>query len=106
MDGGLNTENQTKTESLNYGSTAVPCVATHQSIQTTAPTAGQRWTWTRWEMAEFEHWCGNCQIRIYIQRHYGEELNWHDCPYVCEYATSMRNSFKTKMDGDENDAVD
>lgn len=56
-------------------------------------------------MAEFKHWCGNCQIRIYIQRHYGKDLNWHDCPYVCEYATAMRNSCETKMDGKEQDNV-
>ena len=41
---GLSVANQTKTESLNYGFTAVPCVATHQSIQITAPVVGQRWT--------------------------------------------------------------
>lgn len=43
-------------------------------------------------MSDFMHWCGNCQIRIYIQRHYGKDLNWQDCPYTCEYATTMRNS--------------
>lgn len=43
-------------------------------------------------MAEFEHWCGNCQIRIYIERHYGERLNYQDCPYVCEYGSKMRCS--------------
>lgn len=41
---------------------------------------------------EYKHWCGNCQIRIYIQRHYGEILTWQDCPYTCEYATAMRRS--------------
>ena len=43
-------------------------------------------------MDEYVHWCGNCQIRIYTQRHYGKDLNWQDCPYTCEYATTMRNS--------------
>ena len=43
---------------------------------------------------EFKHWCGNCQIRVYIQRHYGNLLSWQDCPYVCEYATAMRCSIK------------
>lgn len=41
-------------------------------------------------MTEYKHWCGNCQIRIYIQRHEGIVLNWRDCPYTCEYATAMR----------------
>ena len=41
-------------------------------------------------MAEFVHWCGNCQIRIYVERHYGKRLDWTDCPYTCEYATAMR----------------
>lgn len=39
---------------------------------------------------EYKHWCGNCQIRIYVQRHYGRILTWKDCPYTCEYATAMR----------------
>ena len=43
---------------------------------------------------EFIHWCGNCQIRVYIQRHYEKDLNWHDCPYTCEYASAMRCSTK------------
>lgn len=42
------------------------------------------------EMSEYEHWCGTCQIRIYIQRHYGRTLTWQDCPYTCEYATAIR----------------
>lgn len=42
-------------------------------------------------MSEYKHWCGNCQIRIYIQRHYGIDLDWRDCPYTCEYATTMRS---------------
>lgn len=42
--------------------------------------------------SEYKHWCGNCQIRIYIQRHYGEILTWQDCPYTCEYAAAMRRS--------------
>lgn len=48
---------------------------------------------------EYKHWCGNCQIRIYIQRHYGITLTWQDCPYACEYAMAMRGS---TMDGLEN----
>lgn len=43
-------------------------------------------------MAEYKHWCGNCQIRVYVQRHYNKTLTWHDCPYTCEYATAMRCS--------------
>lgn len=49
-------------------------------------------------MSEFIHWCGNCQIRIYIERHYGKRLNYQICPYVCEYKTEM-----TKMDNDKNE---
>lgn len=45
-------------------------------------------------MHEYKHWCGNCQIRVYIQRHYGNRLSWQDCPYACEYATAMRSSIK------------
>lgn len=41
-------------------------------------------------MSEFVHWCGNCQTRIYFRRHYGYEIDWHNCPYVCEYAAQMR----------------
>ena len=41
-------------------------------------------------MHVFKNWCGNCQIRVYIQRHYGNRLSWQDCPYTCEYATAMR----------------
>ena len=41
-------------------------------------------------MSEFVHWCGNCQIRVYIRRHYDYDFNWQNCPYVCEYATQMR----------------
>ena len=53
-------------------------------------------------MSEFKHWCGNCQIRVYIQRHYGRTLTWQDCPYVCEYATAMRCSIEQKrMEGNE-----
>ena len=44
-------------------------------------------------MAEYVHWCGNCQIRIYIMRHYGKDLSWQDCPYVCEYGAAMRCSW-------------
>lgn len=46
------------------------------------------------QMNEFTHWCGNCQIRVYIQRHFGHLLSWQDCPYTCEYATEMRCSIK------------
>ena len=46
-------------------------------------------------MAEYKHWCGNCQIRVYIERHYGKRLNWTDCPYTCEYAIQMRASTHT-----------
>lgn len=57
-------------------------------------------------MSEYVHWCGNCQIRIYIERHYGKRLSWEDCPYVCEYKTAMSCSiygdynkeFGAKMD--------
>lgn len=41
-------------------------------------------------MSDFVHWCGNCQIRIYVRRHYGYEIDWHNCPYVCKYAIQMR----------------
>lgn len=43
-------------------------------------------------MMEYKHWCGNCQIRVYIERHYGVRLSWEDCPYTCEYSTAMRCS--------------
>lgn len=52
---------------------------------------------------EYKHWCGNCQIRIYIQRHYGRTLTWQDCPYVCEYALSMRSSAEQKGEDGEQD---
>lgn len=45
-------------------------------------------------MNDFEHWCGNCQIRVYIERHYGKRLNYQDCPYTCEYGSKMRCSIK------------
>ena len=45
-------------------------------------------------MNGYTHWCGNCQIRIYFQRHYGKELNWQNCPYACEYGFQMRCSTK------------
>ena len=41
---------------------------------------------------EYKHWCGNCQIRVYVERHYGKRLSWEDCPYTCEYAVAMRCS--------------
>lgn len=52
------------------------------------------------ENDEYKHWCGNCQIRIYEQRHYGIALTWKDCPYTCEYATAMR--CYTEVKGDNN----
>ena len=53
-------------------------------------------------MSEFVHWCGTCQIRIYIQRHYGITLTWRNCPYWCVYATEMRClDDKKKMEGEE-----
>lgn len=52
-------------------------------------------------MDEYKHWCGNCQIRIYVLRHYGRILTWKDCPYVCEYATAMRCS--TEMEGEQDE---
>ena len=45
-------------------------------------------------MTEFAHWCGNCQIRIYVERHYGIRLSYQDCPYTCEYGTKMRCSIE------------
>ena len=45
-------------------------------------------------MSEFKYWCGNCQIRVYDQQHYGKLLSWQDCPYTCEYGTAMRCSTK------------
>lgn len=44
--------------------------------------------------ARFLHWCGNCQIRVYVRRHYGYDINWQTCPYVCEYAVQRRCSTK------------
>ena len=41
---------------------------------------------------EYKHWCGNCQIRVYIERHYDKRLSWEECPYTCEYAAAMRCS--------------
>ena len=54
---------------------------------------------------EYKHWCGNCQIRIYIQRHEGMTLTWQDCPYTCEYATAMRRSTEAKGEEDESGDV-
>ena len=60
-------------------------------------------------MSEYVHWCGNCQIKIYIRRHYGEELTWQNCPYTCEYATAMRCSTEPKgeinVDGTSNNTA-
>lgn len=56
-------------------------------------------------MTEFVHWCGNCQIRIYIQRHYNKDLNWQDCPYVCEYGIAMRCSTKVPNENEVKDEV-
>lgn len=39
---------------------------------------------------EYKCHCGNCQIRIYIQRDEGVVLTWQDCPFTCPYATEMR----------------
>ena len=47
-------------------------------------------------MHEYKHWCRNCQIRIYIQRHCGISLTWQDCPYTCDYAVAMRRLTETK----------
>lgn len=44
----------------------------------------------REKMADFKHWCGNCQIRVYVQLYTGRTLTWVNCPYTCEYATAMR----------------
>ena len=57
-------------------------------------------------MTEYNHWCGNCQIKIYFLRHYGKELSWKDCPYSCEYGYAMRNSTKTMNDIDPASTVD
>ena len=46
-------------------------------------------------MTEYNHWCGNCQIRIYVFRHCGKVLSWQNCQYSCEYGYAMRNSTKT-----------
>ena len=46
--------------------------------------------------SEYKHWCENCQIGIYVQRHEGKRLTWQDCPYTCEYATAMRCSTEAK----------
>lgn len=51
-------------------------------------------------MAEFVHWCGNCQIRIYIERHYGTRLNWVNCSYMCDYATKMRHISEETRNGE------
>ena len=53
------------------------------------------------KMADFKHWCGNCQIKVYVQRHYGRTLTWADCPYICEYATAMRCSTKCGNEADD-----
>ena len=45
-------------------------------------------------MAEYKHWCGNCQIKVYMERHYGLCLNWQNCPYTCDFALVMRCSTK------------
>lgn len=52
-------------------------------------------------MSEYKHWCGNCQIKIYVQRHCGRILTWQDCPYTCEYAIAMRCSTEVKGEEDE-----
>ena len=47
-------------------------------------------------MIDYKHWCGVCQIRIYIERHFGVRLTWKDCPYVCKYADEMRKLERSK----------
>lgn len=54
-------------------------------------------------MNKFEHWCDTCQIRVYIQRHDGEVLNWQSCPFTCEYAEAMRRSMKPQVGEDDYD---
>lgn len=51
-------------------------------------------------MTEYKHWCGNCQIRIYIQRHENIVLNWRNCPFTCEYATDMRRKMDERIKND------
>ncbi len=51
-------------------------------------------------MSEYKHWCGNCQINLYLQRHYGRKLTWQDCPYTCKYATEMRHTTEATADPD------
>ena len=57
-------------------------------------------------MTEYNHWCGNCQIRIYVFRHCGKVLSWQNCQYSCEYGYAMRNSTKTMNDIDPAPTVD
>ena len=51
--------------------------------------------------SEFKHWCGNCQIRVYVQRHYNRVLTWMDCPYTCKYATDMKKAIKKMEEKNE-----
>ena len=46
------------------------------------------------KIMKYSHWCGNCQIKIYVFRHGGKVLSWQDCLYTCEYKDAMRNSIK------------
>ena len=43
-------------------------------------------------MSEFVRRCGNCQIRIYIRRHYGYDIDWQNCPYTCKYTTQRKGT--------------
>lgn len=56
-------------------------------------------------MSEFVHWCGNCQIRVYIRRRYGYDIDWQNCPYVCEYSAQRRclREQVTERRGEEDD---
>lgn len=42
----------------------------------------------------FQHFCGTCQIRVYIQRHYGILLDTKNCPYTCDYKDTVRKAEK------------
>lgn len=55
---------------------------------------------------KFVPWCGNCQIRVYIRRHYDYDFNWKNCPYVCEYADQMREWTKQFEDKNEMEKKD
>lgn len=42
------------------------------------------------ETPTYQHHCGTCQIRVYMQRHHGVWLNTKNCPYTCDYKDEMR----------------